>query len=121
MAMGVPSYVWQINMRTATAPSVITATPMGGNTCFFADPVIDPQGTGIVYFSDSDTNNVRGRTALPQEPSQDHTSPHVHALSLSSQVIGVDTEGKWNSDRLLALPLYSKWATVDASRKQGFV
>jgi hypothetical protein len=45
-------------MRTATAPSVITATPFGGYTCFYGDPIIDPQGTGIAWFNNDDTNNV---------------------------------------------------------------
>jgi hypothetical protein len=38
----------------------------------------------------------------------------------SHQVYGINTEGKWNSDRVLPFPVYSDWAAVDTTRKQGF-
>jgi hypothetical protein len=55
---GVQSYVWQINMHTATVPLIITITPMS-HSCFNANPVLDPQGTGIAWFSNRDSYNVR--------------------------------------------------------------
>jgi hypothetical protein len=74
--LAVRSYVWQINMRTATAPSVISATLMGSNSCFYDDPVLDPQGTGIAWFSNEDSYHVRcSVTRRSYQIGVKHTNP----------------------------------------------
>src|SRR5690606_5293879 len=44
----------------------------------------------------------------------------IHVNLSRHQIYGIDTEGKWNSDRVLPFPVYSDWSSVDTTRKQGF-
>jgi hypothetical protein len=89
---GIPSNVWQIDVATAASPKLIRTIPFGGDTCFYADPLVDPSDSGIVYFSDDDTNNV----------------------------YGIGPDGSWGPERFLPLPVYSDYGAVDVQRKQGF-
>lgn len=113
-AGSITSKVWQIDMSSIARPRVLTVTEFGGNTCFCSDPIIDPQGSGIAYFSDNNANNV---------PSCHFLSAFLIVLMfrVRLQVIAILPEnGKWNSDLYLPLKSSSDMGEVDKERKQGF-